>query len=91
MSDFYIFIMDFAKAHYFLFWCALWLWFPLMVCWVSIVNWVFNLAKLLFRSFNILVRGWPPEHLDADGDFNDVVDESKENKQKSSDDENMEA
>lgn len=27
------------------------------------------LATLACRATNILVRGWPPKHLDADGDF----------------------
>lgn len=28
-----------------------------------------RLVGLLIRSINILIRGWPPNYLDADGDF----------------------
>ena len=28
-----------------------------------------KLGSRVLRSINIAVRGWPPEHLDADGDF----------------------
>lgn len=29
-----------------------------------------DLCARILRVTNILVRGWPPAHLDADGDFN---------------------
>jgi hypothetical protein len=29
----------------------------------------FRLVNRLFRSINIAIRGWPPAHCDADGDF----------------------
>lgn len=28
-----------------------------------------HLIKMPFRIINIALRGWPPAHLDADGDF----------------------
>lgn len=31
---------------------------------------LYLLCKFLIRSINIACRGWPPEHLDADGDRN---------------------
>lgn len=30
--------------------------------------------KLFFRSRNIKAQGWPPPHLDADGDFKESED-----------------
>lgn len=28
-----------------------------------------KLCSRILRSINVAVRGWPPEHLDADGDW----------------------
>jgi hypothetical protein len=33
------------------------------------VELVFKTIKLFVRRSNIKARGWPPAHLDADGDF----------------------
>lgn len=30
---------------------------------------VFRIVNRGFRAVNIAIRGWPPAHLDADGDF----------------------
>lgn len=30
-----------------------------------------NIIVRFFRLIQILFRGWPPNHLDGDGDFND--------------------
>jgi hypothetical protein len=46
---------DFWHQHEFLAWCALWL------------AWKF--CNRLMRTIKVCVRGWPPEHLDADGDW----------------------
>ena len=57
-----------ADAHPFLAWCALWvlwmLWFIATLC----VNSSVRLVGRLLRTLNIAFRGWPPAHLDADGD-----------------------
>jgi len=29
---------------------------------------LFYIVKLALRHISILIRGWPPEHIDADGD-----------------------
>lgn len=58
-----------SNLHPFIQWCALWLiWPPLMA--------IYALAATPFRSWNrwlrhknITAQGWPPAHLDADGDF----------------------
>jgi hypothetical protein len=39
-----------------------WLWF-IIVCAI------YYAFKFTLRSINIAIRGWPPAHLDADGDF----------------------
>jgi len=39
-----------------------------------------SLIFRLYRSINILFRGWPPEHLDADGDINPAPKETGEAK-----------
>ncbi|MDC3312707.1 hypothetical protein OAV22_02095 [Flavobacteriaceae bacterium] len=64
--------MTFAGEHWFLFWCALWLWWGFFVAWIAAVNAVSKLCNRILRSLNILMRGWPPEHLDADGDFREL-------------------
>lgn len=50
---------DFASEHYFatilLAWFLMW---SVTVCWIR-----------LFRVIQISKHGWPPEHLDADGDW----------------------
>lgn len=50
-------ILEFFSAHWFLAWCALWLaWMPML------------LLVALMRAVNVLVHGWPPAGMDADGD-----------------------
>jgi len=59
-------MIEFFSEHYFLAWCALWLGWPAF----SILNAVvFKLPNRLLRSIKVVLRGWPPAHLDADGDF----------------------
>lgn len=38
----------------------------------GITNFVFRLINRLLRTIKVCIRGWPPEHLDADGDFKPV-------------------
>ena len=56
---------DFWDAHWFLSWCALWL------VWgaVALIQLPFTIILRMIRSINIAIRGWPPQHLDADGDW----------------------
>jgi len=56
---------QFWNAHPFLAWCALWLLWGV----VSLVQLAVNLVNRLLRTVKVLARGWPPEGLDADGDF----------------------
>lgn len=34
------------------------------------INGIINLTKVFVRLFIISFRGWPPSHIDADGDLN---------------------
>lgn len=58
----------FATQHPFLFWCSLWL------VWAIVPIFTLSAALLnyLLRSLNIWFRGWPPEHLNANGNFRKV-------------------
>ncbi len=65
---------DFFNEHWFLAWCALWL------CWpaASLVGAIFfRLPNRILRTIKVLVRGWPPAHLDADGDIIPAPKESE--------------
>lgn len=59
----------FFDQHVILAWCALWLiWGVFWVIAVAIrTAWV--LSNRILRTFVVLFRGWPPSHLDADGDW----------------------
>lgn len=63
---------DFWNQHPLLAWCALWLGWPAAWFAVVVVNTIFRIINRLFRTINVCVRGWPPEHLDADGDWKPV-------------------
>ena len=39
---------------------------------------LFSLPNRLIQSSNIKARGWPPEHLDADGDYHTPKREDEE-------------
>lgn len=38
---------------------------------ISIANSILFTIRRVLRALNISFRGWPPVHLDADGDFRD--------------------
>ena len=59
----------FTHLHPFVQWSALWLaWVPLLLVY-NLTLMPFRLVNRAIRSRNIRERGWPPPHLDADGDF----------------------
>lgn len=62
--------VEFFGGSYFLAWCSLWLFWML----VPIMFYIFKIINRVIRSINIIFRGWPPPHLDADGDFIDNDD-----------------
>lgn len=51
-----------ADVHPFLAFCEIWL----IGC---IAGVVFKIINRAYRTIKVCCRGWPPEHLDADGDF----------------------
>lgn len=36
---------------------------------LCLLNTILKLFNRIFRSLNIMIRGWPPSHLDGDGDW----------------------
>jgi hypothetical protein len=40
-----------------------------------VVNGIINLFSRFFRMIMVLFKGWPPSHLDADGDFKKIHQE----------------
>lgn len=56
---------EFWHAHPFLAWCALWLIWAV----VPLTQSTFLIVNRVLRSVKVLCRGWPPPHLDADGDW----------------------
>jgi hypothetical protein len=66
MESFYAFALMFASEHWFLTWCALWLFWA--AYWLAGAL-LFRLPVRILRAIVVLLRGWPPAHLDADGDW----------------------
>jgi hypothetical protein len=58
-------INAFADAHPFLTWCALWLLWGVYLLAMRALGLVIR----TLRAIKVLARGWPPAHLDADGDW----------------------
>jgi len=46
-----------------------WTWLGVMILIGVPVNFCLRVISRLIRSSNIKAKGWPPPHLDADGDF----------------------
>lgn len=59
-------IFDWATDHW---WLAFWLVFWLGAWAFLVMVGLLRLARHLVRAFMVAARGWPPAHLDADGDF----------------------
>lgn len=65
-------ILKFAGEHWFLAWSALWLaWIPYFALAITA-----KLVNRVFRMVMVSARGWPPAHLDADGDWKPEPDQS---------------
>jgi hypothetical protein len=58
----YGFMLLFAEQHPFLSFCVIW-----VICGLLLAP--FRLANRWIRHRNIKAQGWPPSHLDADGDL----------------------
>ena len=63
-------IFDFMHAHIFATWLLAWGVIPCgaWLAAIALQGARYALNRIL-RSINIALRGWPPAHLDADGDF----------------------
>ena len=63
---------QYFDLHPFIGWCALWLMWG--VFWVMAVglNLVFRIINRVLRAINVTFRGWPPSHLDLDGDWQPI-------------------
>jgi len=59
MSEFYRFASDNPWLTFFLAWIAAW-----VICHFGNL-----LINRTYRTIKVCVRGWPPSHLDADGDW----------------------
>lgn len=53
---------DFWDRHEFLSWWA-------MLLFAVVAELAWKLCNRLLRTIKVFVRGWPPDHLDADGDW----------------------
>lgn len=62
MTELYAFVSNNQMPAFFLALIAAWVT-------VSIASQPFRFFNRWMRSRNIAARGWPPAHLDADGDF----------------------
>lgn len=62
-------LIDFMHEHWLLTWFLAWgLWGAVWIV-VAALSLTFGLVNRLARLLTVLVRGWPPAHLDADGDW----------------------
>lgn len=57
---------EFWSEHYYLAFFAM-----CFAAWIagSAIYYAFRIFNRVMRTINIACRGWPPAHLDADGDF----------------------
>jgi len=46
--------------------------------WLAVFLMAYHFARNILRSINIAARGWPPDYLDADGDYKRKNDEEAE-------------
>lgn len=68
---------NFLGEHWFLTWSALWLawgaiWLPIAAASIAA-----KLVTRILRTVKVTVRGWPPAHLDADGDWRPLPEDKK--------------
>jgi hypothetical protein len=62
-------LIELMHNHIFVTWLISWGIWPVAWCLALMTNIIFfKLPNRFFRTIKVLVRGWPPEHLDADGD-----------------------
>ena len=59
-------IYEFMSQHWFLTWCLAW---PASFLALVVICMPFKIINRILRTIKVLARGWPPEHIDADGDW----------------------
>lgn len=59
---------DFFNNYPFIAWCCAWL----LWGFVPLVQSLLFTIRRILRYINISIRGWPPAHLDANGDFKPI-------------------
>lgn len=68
-----ILVQQWADKHWWLaFWLCFWALcfaFGAVYSALGLANNLLKIVKMVLRSLLVLARGWPPEHLDADGDW----------------------
>lgn len=62
-------VFEWTNQHGFLTWCALWLVWGFIWLIAAAFSISFKMVNRILRTIKVCVRGWPPEHLDADGDW----------------------
>jgi hypothetical protein len=67
--------VQFFGDSYFLAWCSLWLFYIV----VPLFKFGFLVINRILRTVKVVYRGWPPEHLDADGDWMPAQDDDEDN------------
>lgn len=58
-------LYEFVGDSSFLTWCALWLGWGVVVLAITL----FEMPMRLVKAATIMLRGWPPTHVDANGNF----------------------
>ena len=62
-------VFEWTNQHGFLTWCALWLVWGFIALAFAACELSFKMVNRILRTVKVCVRGWPPPHLDADGDW----------------------
>lgn len=59
-------LLNFMGEHWLLTWFLSW---GVLVLAIVVIGTAFRIVNRVLRTIKVLFRGWPPSHLDADGDF----------------------
>lgn len=74
-------IIEWMNNNYFITWSALWLGYPIIFAiWSISYSILFKLPNRILRTIKVICRGYPPAHLDEDGDpikYKDIKEELK--------------
>ena len=45
----------------------------------TVAFFITNIVIGLLKTINVIIRGWPPEHIDDSGDFSEYEEKEEEN------------